>query len=193
MEGERKLAYINEPGKIPILLKFGIYIAEKKTGKKMEPARILAWYPKAALSSGILESMVAHDEEGLNKRILQLIRMQVSILVNCSFCIDMNGNEFEKQDISVEEVEVLQGTRNAEDVVTFTPQERIAIQYTKEQTNTPIDENISTIELMKHHFNERQFVIIVSTIAQVNYWARLIKGFGIPPAGFREDCSINGK
>jgi len=187
------LAYINEPGKIPFLLKFGIYIAEKKTGKKMEPARILAWYPKSALSSGILESLVAHDEEGLNKRLLQLIRMQVSILVNCSFCIDMNGNEFEKQGITAEEVEVLQEVRSADEVISFTTQERIAIQYAKEQTNTPINENKKTIELMKQNFNERQFVIIVSTIAQVNYWARLIKGFGIPPAGFREDCSLNSK
>ena len=188
-----KLAYINEPGKIPFLLKFGIYIVEKKTGKKMEPARILAWYPKVAISSGILESLVAHTEQGLNKRLLQLIRMQVSILVNCNFCIDMNGNEFEKQGITPEEVEVLQGLRNSEEVHSLTIQERIAIQYTKEVTNTPLDENINTIELMKQHFNERQFVIIVSTVAQVNYWARLIKGFGIPAAGFREDCDINGK
>ena len=190
MEGESELAYINEPGKIPFLLKIGIYIAEKKTGKKMEPARILAWYPKAALSSGILESLVSHDDEGLNKRLLQLIRMQVSILVNCSFCIDMNGNEFEKQRITAEEVEVLQGVRSADEVISFTPQERIAIQYTKELTNTPLDENKKTIESMKQYFNERQFVIFVTTIAQVNYWARLIKGFGIPPAGFREDCRI---
>jgi len=27
-------------------------------------------------------------------------------------------------------------------------------------------------------------VILVSTAAQVNYWARLIQGLGIPPAGF---------
>ena len=187
------MAYINEPRKIPFFLKFGIYIAEKKTGKKMEPARILAWYPKVAISSGVLESLVAHDEEGLNKRILQLIRMQVSILVNCNFCIDMNGNEFEKQDITAEEVEVLQGVRKAEEVISLTPQERIAIQYAKELTTTPLDENQKTIELMKQHFNERQFVIIVSTIAQVNYWARLIKGFGIPAAGFREDCIIDVK
>lgn len=186
------MAYIKEPGKISFLLKFGIHIAEKKTGKKMDPARILAWYPKAALSSGILESLVAHEEEGLNKRILQLIRMQVSILVNCTFCIDMNGNELEKQNITSEEVEALQGVRNAEEVISLTPQERIAIQYAKELTATPLEENEKTIDLMKQHFNERQFVIIVSTIAQVNYWARLIKGFGIPPAGFREDCSIVG-
>jgi len=184
------LTYVKEPRKIPFLLKAGIYIAEKKTGKLMEPARILSWYPKAAIGAGVLESLVAHEEKGLNKRLLQLIRMQVSILVNCTFCIDMNGNEFEKQGITVEEVEALQGIKNFDEVFSFSPEERIAMQYTKELTITPIVENNKTINLMKRAFNEKQFVVIVTTVAQVNYWARLIKGFGIPPAGFREDCNI---
>jgi AhpD family alkylhydroperoxidase len=184
------VTYIKEPKKIPIFLKAGILFAEKKTGKLMEPARILSWYPKAAVGAGVLESLVAHEEAGLNKRLLQLIRMQVSILVNCSFCIDMNGNEFEEQGITEEEVEALQGIKNFDEVLSFSIEEKIAVQYTKELTITPIIENDKTISLMKQTFNEKQFVIIVSTIAQVNFWARLIKGFGIPPAGFREDCSL---
>lgn len=184
------MTHIQEPKRIPALLKMGIYIAEKKTGKTMEPARILSWYPKAAIGSGVLESLVAHEEKGIDKRLLQLIRMQVSIMVNCSFCIDMNGNEFEKNGISSDEVEALQGVRRFDEVKTFKPNERIALQYTKELTNTPVVENPETIASMKQSFNEKQFVIIVTTVAQVNYWARLIKGFGIPPAGFLEECSI---
>ncbi len=185
------MTHIQEPKRIPGLLKMGIYIAEKKTGKIMEPARMLSWYPKAAIASGVLESLVAHEEKGIDKRLLQLIRMQVSLMVNCSFCIDMNGNEFEKNGISAEEVEALQGIRKLDEVKTFKTNERIALLYTKELTNTPVVENPETIASMKQTFNEKQFVIIVTTVAQVNYWARLIKGFGIPPVGFREECSLS--
>ena len=43
---------------------------------------------------------------------------------------------------------------------------------------------------MKEIFSEREFVVISSTIAQVNFWTRIIQGIGVPPAGFSENCSI---
>ena len=184
------MAFILEPKKIPLLLRLGIFVAEKKTKKTMEPARVLSWYPKAAIGSGVLESLVAHEDEGISKRFLQLIRMQVSIMVNCSFCIDMNGNEFELQGITIPEVEALKGNLEFDDVSTFSKKEIIALRYVVSLTKTPVEENADLVDQIKKTFNERQFVIIVTTIAQVNYWARLIKGFGIPPAGFRTDCDI---
>lgn len=187
------VGYIKEPKRIPLLLRFGIYIAEKKTGKVMEPARILSWYPKAALGSGILESLVTHEDAGISKRLLQLIRMQVSLLVNCKFCIDMNGNEFEKQQITPEEVFALEGLKSLEEVGSFSKEERIALLYAQDLTNTPAADDTEAANQMKLVFNERQFVIIATTIAQVNYWTRLIKGLGVKPAGFRTDCSLNGK
>jgi AhpD family alkylhydroperoxidase len=187
------LGYIQEPKKIPFWLKFGISVAEKKTGKIMEPARLLSWYPKSAFSSGILESLVTHEDSGISKRLLQLIRLQVSISVNCRFCIDMNGNEFEQQQITPEEIEALQGRITLDSVPSFSHSERIALRYTRNLTDTPASEDAQIVEEMKQVFNERQFVIIATTMAQVNYWTRLIKGLGIPPAGFRKDCSLNEK
>ncbi len=184
------MSYIKEPKRIPLLLKLGIYTAEKKTGKPMEPARILSWYPKAAISSGIMESLVAHEDEGISKRLLQLVRLQVSLLVNCKFCIDMNGNEFEKQNITSEEIEALEGVRSLNEVDSLSAEERIALRYTQDLTKTPAADDLEAASQMKSVFNERQFVIIATTIAQVNYWTRLIKGLGIPPAGFRTDCEI---
>ena len=185
------MSYINEPARIPFWLRLGIMTAEKKTGKLMEPARILAWYPKAAISSGILESLVTHEDSGISKRLLQLIRLQVSILVNCRFCIDMNGNEYEQQQITAEEIEALEGIRDLSEVASLSREERIALTYVRSMTNTPAADDAESAEDMKQVFNERQFVIIATTMAQVNYWTRLIKGLGIPPAGFRTDCGLN--
>lgn len=184
------MGHIKEPKHIPLLLKLGIRIAERKTGKRMEPTRVLAWYPKAAVGSGVLESLVAHEEPGISRRLLQLVRMQVSILVNCSFCIDMNSDGYEQHQITREEIEGLQDLRPITDISTFSREERIALQYAKELTTTPLPGNDDTISLMKECFDERQFVVLATTAAQVNYWARLIKGLGIPPAGFRTECSL---
>ena len=48
------IAFIDPPARIPFWLKIGISISERITGKIMLPARILAWYPRAAVGSGVL-------------------------------------------------------------------------------------------------------------------------------------------
>ena len=60
--------FIEPPQKISFLLRIGIWAAERVTGRKMLPARLLAWYPKAAIGSGVLESLVAHQDRKLNAR-----------------------------------------------------------------------------------------------------------------------------
>lgn len=54
-------AIIAEPRRPNPLLRLGVAVAERLTGRRLLPARLLAWYPRAALGSGILESLVAHD------------------------------------------------------------------------------------------------------------------------------------
>ena len=184
------MAFINPPRKISWILRLGIRIAEKKTKKKMEPARLLAWYPKAAVSSGIMESLVAHHEKGVSERLLKLIRMQVSFRVSCPFCIDMNSFEFEKSGISEDELSALQGKAAFAEVSTFNKKERAALQYSCEVSDTPVSIREKTVAKMKELFSDREIVIISTTIAQVNYWTRLIQSLGIRPAGFLEQCSL---
>ena len=100
-------AFINPPARIPLWLKIGILISERITGKTMLPARILAWYPKAALGSGVLEALVAHEDGQMDKRMLKLIRMAASFAAACPFCIDMNSFEYQECGISDEEAEAL--------------------------------------------------------------------------------------
>jgi alkylhydroperoxidase family enzyme len=43
---------------------------------------------------------------------------------------------------------------------------------------------------LREAYSERELVILATTAAQVNYWARVIQALGIPPAGFRTDCEL---
>ncbi len=184
------MAFIQEPKRINLLLKMGIRISEKMTGKRMEAARLLAWYPKAAIGAGVLESLVAHEENGLSKRLLKLVRMQVSFSASCAFCIDMNAAGFDREGITDDEIHALQGLVSLEDVASFQEQEKMALAYARELTATPIRIGTDTLEAMKRLFTEKQFTILVATIGQVNFWTRTIQGFGIPPAGFSDHCDI---
>ena len=177
-------AFIEPPKRIPFFLKLGILLSEKVTGKVMLPARILAWYPKAAIGSGALEALVAHADGRLGRRFLKLVRMTASVAAACPFCIDMNSHEHRKYGITDEEAASLRG--DFEQVTTFSEREKLAIAYARAISATPLKFHPDLVERVKTEFTEREFVILASTAAQVNYWARLIQALGIPPAGFGE-------
>ena len=183
-------SFIAPPKQIPFYLRIGIWISKRVTGKDLLPARLLAWYPKAAIGSGVLESLVAHKDGNLDERMLKLVRMQASFAAACPFCIDMNSFQYENQGISQAELHVLQGREAAENVDTFSERERLAIQYAQLISQTPLRFPPEFIDTFKRHFTEREMVILASTAAQVNYWARLIQALGIPPAGFSDHCNL---
>jgi AhpD family alkylhydroperoxidase len=131
-----------------------------------------------------MESLVAHEDDVMPQRLLKLIRMTASHAVVCPFCIDMNSYEYRNAGITDEEAESLRG--DIEQATTFTEREKLAIQYTRVISQTPLKFHPDLVERVKSVFNEREFVILVSTAAQVNYWARLIQALGIPPAGYGE-------
>ena len=179
------MSFISPPKQIPFLLNLGILISEHMTGKTMLPPRILSWYPKAAIGSGIMEALVTHEDGAMNKRMLKLIRMTASFATACPFCIDMNSHEHRSHGLTDEEAESLRD--DFEKIDTFSEREKLAITYTRVISQTPLKFYPELVEKVKTAFNEREFVILVTTAAQVNYWARLIQALGIPPAGFRSE------
>lgn len=181
-------AYVQPPKKLPLFIRLGAFISKKVVKKDLMIPKILAWYPKTAFSSGILESLVVHDDKEINKRLLKIIRVQVSIMAACPFCIDMNSFEYEEAGLTRDEIDALKN--HDYNYHSFSEQEKVIIEYVHCVTSTPVIISEELVNKLHNHFSERGIVIIASTIAQVNYWARLIRGLGIPVAGFTDVCKI---
>ena len=178
------MAMIREPRLLNPLIRLGIALSERVTGRRMEPARILAWYPRSALGAGVLESLVAHREP--SRRLLKLVRVTASLTASCPFCVDMNSFEAAAAGVSDAELAALQ--RGAEDdLATLTPRERAAIAYARAISSTPLVFDADLQVELTRLFSEREIVILATTAAQVNYWARTIQALGIQPAGF---CAV---
>jgi alkylhydroperoxidase family enzyme len=183
-------AFIDPPKHIPFYLKIGIWISKIITGRDLLPAKLLAWYPKTAISSGIMEALVAHKDATLGKRILKLVRLRTSFTVACPFCIDMNSYDYTQYGITADEISALQGRVGINEVKTFSQREKIAMEYARLISHAPLSFPPSFIEKLKANFTEREIVILASTAAQVNYWARLLQALGVPPAGFSDHCDL---
>jgi alkylhydroperoxidase family enzyme len=183
-------AFIDPPKHIPFYLKIGIWISKKITGRDLLPAKLLSWYPKVAISSGIMEALVAHKDAKLDKRILKLVRLRTSFSVACPFCIDMNSYDYDQFGIKPQELAALQGRIKFADVNTFSVREIIAMEYAGLISSTPLQFPQDFADKLKTNFTEREIIILASTAAQVNYWARLLQALGVPPAGFSDHCDL---
>jgi alkylhydroperoxidase family enzyme len=177
------MAFIEPPRRLSWWLRLSLWYAQRAAGADLLVGRLLAWYPKAALSSGVLESLIAHHDGQLDERLLKLVRMQVSYTAACPFCIAMNGQAPERYHISEDEIAALRGLRALDDVATFSPLERVALTYARLISQTPLRFPTEFVTTLKEHFSEREIVILATTAAQVNYWTRLIQALGAPPTG----------
>jgi alkylhydroperoxidase family enzyme len=184
------VSYIEPPARLPLALRLALFLVERKLGRGLLANRILAWYPKAMIGSGIMEGLVAHDEPEVPRRLLALIRVRTSFLVSCPFCIDMNAAGYAGKGISDEEIRGLQGLVEIDSVGSFSEREKAALRYVACICATPVAFTREVIDGMREHFSPRGMVIVASTCAQVNFWARLIQSLGVPPAGFSGSCPI---
>ena len=175
-------AYIAPPRRIPLPLRFGLWISRRVTGEDVLPARLLTWYPRSAVGIGVLESLVARGEGRIDDRMLQFVRMAVSFAVECPFCIGFNSRGWEQRMTEQERLAV-QGVTALDQVTSLTPLERLAIEYARKVSETPLAFTPEFGQRLTAVFREREIVMLATTAAQVNLWARTIQALGCPPQG----------
>ena len=103
----------------------------------------------------------------------------------------MNAVGIDTNGISDDEILALQARCELKSVQTFSNREILALEYAVIMSNTPLVFTDDFIEKLKCNFSEKEIVMLASTIAGVNYWARFNQALGIPSAGFSEKCFIN--
>lgn len=181
-------ALIRPPRRMNPLLRLGVWASDRATGRRLAVPRLLAWYPRAAIGAGAMEALVAHDEP--SARLLKLVRVTASLTTNCPFCVDMNSFEADAAGVSSTELAGLQrwiGGLDATPPPSLDARETAAVDYARALSSTPVAVSEAQKDAMTRLFSERELVIVATTTAQVNFWARTIQGLGIAPAGF---CTV---
>lgn len=89
----------------------------------------------------------------------------------------MNSFHYEGQNISQAERCVPQDKAAVENVAISSEREKAGYPVCRLISQSPLRFSPKIIERIKQHFTECEMVILASTAAQVNYWARLILVF----------------
>jgi len=133
--------------------------------------------PQAIKAILVLEA--ANFELALEKSLLELVKLRVSQVNNCSFCADLHATEARKHGESERRLHALAVWR---DSPFFSPRERAALAWTESVTllaESNVPDELYTA--LCAEFNEREMVDLTVAIATINSWNRLAVSFRKQP------------
>ena len=112
---------------------------------------------------------------GLEKSLLELVKIRASQINGCAFCLEMHTREARAMGESDVRMHLLSAWRESP---LYTPRERAALAWTEAltrvaDTHAPDD----VYEEARAHFTEKELANLSVAISMINVWNRLQVGF----------------
>ena len=132
-----------------------------------------------AASPDALKAMLAFEgamqKLGLEKSLIELVKLRASQINGCAYCVDMHARDARKRGESERRLYAVSVWREAN---LFTPRERAALAWTDALTLLPQsgapDEDYVLVEA---EFSEAERANLTVAIAAINAWNRFGVGF----------------
>jgi AhpD family alkylhydroperoxidase len=124
----------------------------------------------------------AVDSSGLEPALLDLLRMRVSQLNGCAYCLDMHSKDARARGETEQRLYALNAWR---DTSFFTPRERAALALAESITfvaETHVPDAV--IDEARRQFDERELAILVWASVEINAWNRLNVAARQPAGGY---------
>ena len=152
------------------------------TANHLEPRiRYATVAPGAARAMADLEAYVR--ETGLEKSLLELVKIRASQLNNCAYCLDMHTKDARAAGESEQRIYTLSAWR---ETPFYTERERAALLWT--ETLTLLSENDvpdDVFEEVRAHFSEEELVNLTMAVIAINGWNRIGVGFRSVPGTYQ--------
>lgn len=123
------------------------------------------------------------DQCGFDATILELVRLRVSQINSCAYCLDMHY----KEAIHAGETPLRLISVSAwRETTYYTPQEQAALAFAEALTHMPAEENSDAIhEALNKYFTKEEIANLTMAIVQINSWNRLVRSFGPTPGLYK--------
>jgi AhpD family alkylhydroperoxidase len=140
----------------------------------------------AKVAPGVLDAMRGLERYthagGLDRKLLELVKMRASQMNGCAYCIDMHSKDARALGETEQRLYALDAWR---ETPFFDARERAALAWTEAVTriadgHAP-DE---TFDEVKKHFSEKDLADLTLAIVAINGWNRLAIAFRSVPGGY---------
>jgi AhpD family alkylhydroperoxidase len=128
------------------------------------------------------------ENSGLEKNLLELVKIRASQINGCAFCIHMHTRDARAHGETEERIYLLAAWRESP---LYTDRERAALGWTEaltlvSQTHAPD----ADYEALRAHFSQEEVVKLTLAISTINAWNRIAIGFrSIHPVASRSDAA----
>ncbi|TMO46143.1 carboxymuconolactone decarboxylase family protein [Pseudoalteromonas ruthenica] len=122
-----------------------------------------------------LMAMTESAEHQLEPELIHMVRLRVSAINGCRFCIAMHTREAQQSNITEATIAAL---LNSPAASTFTATQWAALQWAEALTVLGKHEQLGeSMERLQAHYNTEQIVALCAVIIQINGWNRVAIGF----------------
>jgi AhpD family alkylhydroperoxidase len=120
---------------------------------------------------------------GLERPLLELVRLRASQLNGCAYCIDMHTKDARAAGETEQRLYLLDAWREAPQ---YTDRERAALAWTEAVTRVA-DGHVpdAVYEEVRRHFSEKELVDLTLAAATINAWNRLAISFRAVPGAYQ--------
>ncbi len=116
------------------------------------------------------------DNSGLDTKLLHLIKMRVSQINSCAYCIDMHFKE------GIEDGETplrLVSLAAWRETTYYTPQEQAVLAFAETLTRLPEEQHSDHIhDELNKYFSKEEIAHLTLAVVQINSWNRIVRSFG---------------
>ncbi|TLX58442.1 carboxymuconolactone decarboxylase family protein [Stutzerimonas nosocomialis] len=141
--------------------------------------------PEAIKAMMGLETYLARQsrsEEGIDKPLMELVKIRVSQLNHCAFCIDMHTKDARALGETEQRIYALSAWR---ETPFFTDRERAALAWAEANTLLPQGVDQALFDEVRRHFSEPQLANLTLVVAAINAWNRFGVSFAPVPGSYQ--------
>lgn len=125
--------------------------------------------PAAMKALGNVEAYL--HQSGLDKNLIELVKMRASQINGCAYCLDSHSKELRRLGESEQRIYLLNAWAESP---LYSPRERAALAWTDaltliSQTHAPD----ALYEEVRRHFDDKELVDLTTLIGMINLWNRL--------------------
>ena len=133
--------------------------------------------PGAYQAVAALQSYV--DQSGLDRKILELIKIRASQINGCAFCLAMHTRDARKLGETDERMHLLNAWREAP---IYTARERAALAWTEAITLVAEGHVPDAVyDEVRRHFSEKEIIDLTAAAVAINSWNRIAIAFRATP------------
>lgn len=129
--------------------------------------------PDAMKAVLTVETYIRHC--GLERQLIELVKMRASQINGCAFCLDMHSKDARRAGETEQRLYLLDAWDESS---LYTPRERAALAWTDAVTRIAETHAPDPVfDALRPHFSDKEIVDLTTLIGLINLWNRLAIGF----------------